>query len=98
MHAISENDITIRGELMRITFDVGRVTVQFPWIFMQISCKFASDFFEKLLHYCTTIALQKSCDKPANRRVASDEKRTPGVYMYVHCTRKVLKTAYFCTF
>ena len=27
MHALSENDITIRGELMRITFNVGRVTV-----------------------------------------------------------------------
>ena len=44
---------------------------------MQISCQFASDFFEKRLHYCTTIALQKSCDKPANRRAASDEKPTP---------------------
>ena len=45
---------------------------------MQISCEFASDFFEKPLHYCTTIASQKSCEKPANRRVASDEKPTPG--------------------
>ena len=45
---------------------------------MQISCEFASDFFEKRLHYCTTIALQISCDKPANRRAASDEKPTPG--------------------
>ena len=29
--------------------------------------------FEKRLHYCTTIAHQKSCEKPANRRAASDE-------------------------
>ena len=28
----------------------------------QISCEFASDFFEKRLHYCTTIAYQKSCE------------------------------------
>ena len=48
---------------------------------MQISCQFASDFFEKRLHYCTTIALQKSCDKPANRRAASDEKPTPDSYI-----------------
>ena len=34
-------------------------------------------FFEKLLHYCTTIAPQKSCEKPANRRAACDEKPTP---------------------
>ena len=45
---------------------------------MQISCQFVSDFFEKRLHYCTIIAPQKSCDKPANRRAASDEKPTPG--------------------
>ena len=46
---------------------------------MQISYQFASDFFEKRLHYCTIIARQKSCDKPANRRAASDEKPTPGL-------------------
>ena len=51
---------------------------KFRGMFLQISCQFASDFFEKRLHYCTTIALQKSCDKPANRRAASDEKPTPG--------------------
>ena len=28
---------------------------------MQISCHFASDFFEKRLHYCTIFALLKSC-------------------------------------
>ena len=44
---------------------------------MQISCQFASDFFEKRLHYCMTIALQKSGDKHANRRAAIDEKPTP---------------------
>ena len=41
-------------------------------ILMQISCEFASDFFEKRLHYCTTIAPPKSCKTPA-----SDEKPTP---------------------
>ena len=35
-------------------------------------------FFEKRLPYCTTIAPQKSCEKTANRRAASDEKPTPG--------------------
>ena len=50
---------------------------------MQISCQFASDFFEKRLHYCTTIALQKSCYKPANRRAASDEKPTPDCHLIV---------------
>ena len=52
---------------------------------MQITHQFASDFFEKRLHYCTIIARQKSCDKPANRRAASDEKPTPdhlGVPIY----------------
>ena len=44
---------------------------------MQISSEFTSDFFEKQLHYCTTIAPHKSCEKPANRRAASDEKPTP---------------------
>ena len=34
-------------------------------------------FFEKRLHYCTIIASQKFCEKPANRRGASDEKPTP---------------------
>ena len=29
-----------------------------------------------------TIALQKSCNKPANRRAASDEKPTPGAYRW----------------
>ena len=55
-----------------------RILRKFRGIFMQISCQFASVFFEKRLHYCTTIALQKSCDKPANRRAVSDEKPTPG--------------------
>ena len=41
-------------------------------------------FFEKRLHYCTIIARQKSCDKPANRRAASDEKPTPGVTLGVN--------------
>ena len=44
---------------------------------MQISSEFTSYFFEKQLHYCTTIAPHKSCEKPANRRAASDEKPTP---------------------
>ena len=35
-------------------------------------------FFEKRIHYCTIIAPQESCEKPANRRAASDEKPTPG--------------------
>ena len=46
---------------------------------MQISCEFASDFLEKPFHYCTTIASQKSCEKPANRIAASGEKPTPGL-------------------
>ena len=50
---------------------------------MQISCGFASDFFQKRLHYCTTIAPQKSCEKPAYCRVASDEKTTPEVQIYL---------------
>ena len=45
---------------------------------MQISCEFASDFFDKRLHYCTTIVPQKSSEKPLNRRAASDEKPIPG--------------------
>ena len=44
---------------------------------MQISCEFVSDFFEKRLPYFTTIAPQKSCEKPANPRAAFDEKPTP---------------------
>ena len=35
------------------------------------------------LHYCTIIALQKPCEKPANRRAASDEKPTPDLYLIV---------------
>ena len=49
--------------------------------------QFASAFFEKRLHYCTTIALQKSCDKPTNRRAASDEKPTPGNDRSIKSTR-----------
>ena len=54
---------------------------------MQISCQFASDFFEKRLHCCITIALQKSCDKPANRRAASDEKPTPVLLITAQLTK-----------
>ena len=45
---------------------------------MQTSCEIARIFFEKRLHYCTTNAPQKSCEKPANRRAESDENPTPG--------------------
>ena len=34
-------------------------------------------FLKKILHYRKTIASQKSFEKPANRRAASDEKPTP---------------------
>ena len=57
---------------------------------MQIFCEFASDFFfEKRLHYCTTKAPQKSCEKPANRRTASDEKPTAGVLAVGFCNKSV---------
>ena len=40
-----------------------------------------SIFFEKRLHYGTTIAPPKSCEKPANRRAASDEKPTHAIFL-----------------
>ena len=63
---------------------------------MQIYCQFASDFVEKRLHYCTTIALQKSCDKPANRRAASDEKPTPEIIRKFESVYKLPLLEYFC--
>ena len=60
-----------------------KIAREFSGNFVGCLCKFAvnsrANCFEKILHYCTTIALQKSCDKPANRRAASDEKLTPGI-------------------
>ena len=38
--------------------------------------KFPENSRAKRLHYCTIIAPQKSCEKPVNRRAASDEKPT----------------------
>ena len=58
---------------------------------MQISCQFASDFFGKRFQYCTIIALQKSCDKPANRRAASDEKPTPDLKWNTHVRKTATK-------
>ena len=49
-----------------------------------------SDLFEKRLHYCTTIAPHKSCEKPANRRAASDEKPTHDLTMD-YCIRMYFK-------
>ena len=63
-----------------------RILRKFRVIFMQISCEFANNFFEKRLHYCTTIASQKSCEKSANRRAASEEKPTPGPSKLPTCT------------
>ena len=71
------------------------IDLEFSGNFVGFLCKFqfASPFFEKRLHYCTTIALQKSCDKPANRRAASDEKPTPDV---VFITILLFSLSYTC--
>ena len=53
---------------------------------MQIFCEFASNFLEKRVQ--TT---QKSCEKPANRRAASDEKPTQGVLAVGFCNKGVSK-------
>ena len=57
-----------------------KIACEFSGNFVQFLCKFPVNsraiFLEKRLHYCTTIAPQTSCEKPANRRAASDEKPT----------------------
>ena len=58
----------------------------FRAIFLRIFCEIAVRFFKKRFYYRAIIARQKSCEKLANRRAASDEKPTPGVklcYLYV---------------
>ena len=58
-----------------------KIDREFSGNFVRFLCKFPVNsraiFFEIRLHYCTTIAPQKSCEKPANRRATSDEKPTP---------------------
>ena len=51
----------------------------FRAIFLRIFCEIAVRFFKKCFYYRAIIAHQKSCEKLANRRTASDEKPTPGV-------------------
>ena len=46
---------------------------------MQVSSEFAEHLIEKQLHYFLTVALQKSCEKLAKRKVAFDEKSTPSM-------------------
>ena len=62
-----------------------KIACEFSGNFVQFLCKFPVNsraiFFEKRLHYCTTIAPQKSCERPANRRAASDEKPTHGIFL-----------------
>ena len=50
---------------------------KFRTIFMQISCEFASDFFEKRLSHIINPAEKLR----TNRRAASDEKPTPDLTM-----------------
>ena len=49
----------------------------FRAIFLRIFCEIAVRFFKKRFYYRAIIAHQKSCEKLANRRAASDEKPTP---------------------
>ena len=51
----------------------------FRAIFLRIFCEIAVRFFKKRFYYRAIIAHQKSCEKLANRRAASDEKPTPGL-------------------
>ena len=51
----------------------------FRAIFLRIFCEIAVRFFKKRFYYRAIIARQKSCEKLANRRAASDEKPTPVV-------------------
>ena len=51
----------------------------FRAIFLRIFCEIAVRFFKKRFYYRAIIARQKSCEKLANRRAASDEKPTPGL-------------------
>ena len=50
----------------------------FRAIFLRIFYEIAVRFFKKRFYYRAIIARQKSCEKLANRRAASDEKPTPG--------------------
>ena len=49
----------------------------FRAIFLRIFCEIEVRFFTKRFYYRAIIARQKSCEKLANRRAASDEKPTP---------------------
>ena len=69
-----------------------KIAREFSGDFVRVLCKFPVNsqaiFFEKRLNYCTTIAPQKSCEKSANRRAASDEKPIPGGGLFstnLHC-------------
>ena len=53
--------------------------------------------FSKLLHYRTTIAPQKSCEKPVNRRAASDEKPTPELNMITDEVSGLAEPCALCT-
>ena len=56
----------------------------FRAIFLRIFCEIAVRLFKKRFYYRAIIARQKSCEKLANRRAASDEKPTP-VFELLHC-------------
>ena len=61
----------------------------FRAIFLRIFCEIAVRFFKKRFYYRAIIARQKSCEKLANRRAASDEKPTPDhkiIYTHIEST------------
>ena len=65
----------------------------FRAIFLRIFCEIAVRFFKKRFYYRAIIARQKSCEKLANRRAASDEKPTPVLQWSIEfclskCTKK----------
>ena len=73
-----------------------KIAREFSGNFVRFLCKFSVNLRAiiwknefKRLNYCTTIAPQKSCEKPANRRAASDEKPTPGVLAVGFCYKGV---------
>ena len=57
---ISEVRVSYNNEVVSQKYR-SQILKKFCAIFMQISSGVPSDFFEKQLHYCTTIAPQKSC-------------------------------------
>ena len=67
----------------------------FRAIFLRIFCEIAVRFFKKRFYYRAIIARQKSCEKLANRRAASDEKPTPesnGQSVIVSCHHQMYTT------